>query len=149
MNAYFASVEQQVTPSLRGKPVAVVPMLTDNTCCIAASYEAKAYGIKTGTRVGDAKKICPTLLNTVATLWGHVPTGKPIWVGVTLPPIIPIDQHIPSLFENPKQKKLSLVMDQINDKYGHNTAYFGDEPGAEETTPTRIAFTLIPDAGEF
>src|ERR1700682_4651332 len=61
LNAYFASVEQQVTPALRGKPVAVVPMKTDNTCCIAASYEAKAYGIKTGTRVGDAKKMCPTL----------------------------------------------------------------------------------------
>src|SRR5882672_590742 len=61
LNAYFASVEQQVQPALRGKPVAVVPMLADNTCCIAASYEAKAFGIKTGARVGDAKKLCPGL----------------------------------------------------------------------------------------
>src|SRR5260221_14592985 len=68
LNAYFASVEQQVTPALRGKPIAVVPMKTDNTCCIAASYEAKAYGIKTGTRVGDAKKLCPGLQLVVA---GH------------------------------------------------------------------------------
>jgi DNA polymerase-4 len=392
LNAYFASVEQQVTPALRGKPVAVVPMLTDNTCCIAASYEAKAYGIKTGTRVGDAKKICPTLhlveavpqlyvryhkaivetveslipiaavmsidemvcqltgsqqevsnavalahqikrailervgeclrcsigigpnrylskvagdmqkpdgltiirlgdlpqalyglelsdfpgigprmearlhqkriftvvqlcalsrdqmrevwggivgerfhawlhgeqvegpethrssvghshvlppefrtmngayqivrkltgklgvrlrqmgywakgmtlavqflggrdwndktklmetqdtptlLKTVAALWAHVPAGKPLWVGVTLSPIIPIDQHIPSLFENPKQEKLSLVMDRINEKFGRNTAYFGEEMGAEENAPTRISFTRIPDNGEF
>src|ERR1700682_600605 len=61
LNAYFASVEQQVTPALRGQPVAVVPVMTDSTCCIAASYEAKAYGIKTGTRVGDARKLCPGL----------------------------------------------------------------------------------------
>lgn len=61
LNSYFASVEQQETPSLRGKPVIVVPTKTDFTCAIAASYEAKAYGIKTGTIVKDAKKMCPGL----------------------------------------------------------------------------------------
>jgi DNA polymerase-4 len=61
LNSYFASVEQQDNPNLRGKPVAVVPMMSDYTCCIAASYEAKAYGVKTGTPVGEAKKMCPGL----------------------------------------------------------------------------------------
>jgi DNA polymerase-4 len=61
MNSFFASVEQQVQPTLRGKPVAVVPVMTNRTCCIAASYEARAYGIRTGTNVGDAKKACPQL----------------------------------------------------------------------------------------
>jgi DNA polymerase IV len=61
MNSYFASVEQEVRPELRGRPVAVVPMMADSTCCIAASYEAKAHGIKTGTLVGEAKKMCPGL----------------------------------------------------------------------------------------
>ncbi|MGH2569231.1 MAG: DNA polymerase Y family protein, partial [Bacteroidota bacterium] len=60
-NAYFASVEQQERPELRGKPVVVAPMMTDSTCAIAASYEAKRYGIKTGTGIGEAKAICPTL----------------------------------------------------------------------------------------
>jgi DNA polymerase-4 len=41
MNSYFAGVEQQERPELRGRPVGVVPMLADSTCCIAASYEAK------------------------------------------------------------------------------------------------------------
>ena len=59
LNSYFASVEQEVRPELRGKPVGVVPMMADTTCCIAASYEAKAFGVKTGTIVGDAKKMCP------------------------------------------------------------------------------------------
>lgn len=61
LNSYFASVEQQENPDLRGQPVAVVPTLSDATCAIAASYEAKAYGIKTGTKIYEAKKKCPHL----------------------------------------------------------------------------------------
>ncbi|MDE3056547.1 MAG: DNA polymerase [Bacteroidota bacterium] len=60
-NAYFASVEQQTRRELRGKPVAVVPVMTDTTCCIAASYEAKRFGIRTGTLVREAKHLCPEL----------------------------------------------------------------------------------------
>jgi DNA polymerase-4 len=61
MNSYFASVEQQLRPELRGKPTAVVPVIADSTCCIAASYEAKRYGIRTGTRVATAKRLCRDL----------------------------------------------------------------------------------------
>jgi DNA polymerase-4 len=65
-NSYFASVEQQLDPSLRGKPVAVVPVETDSTCAIAASYEAKAFGIRTGTPIYEAKKMCPGLICVLA-----------------------------------------------------------------------------------
>jgi DNA polymerase-4 len=58
LNSYFASVEQELRPELRGRPVAVVPLLADTTACIAASYEAKAFGVRTGTKVGDAEKLC-------------------------------------------------------------------------------------------
>ncbi len=61
LNSYFASVEQQENPALIGKPVAVIPMMTDSTCAIAASYEAKAFGVKTGTKIYDAKRMCPDL----------------------------------------------------------------------------------------
>ena len=66
LNSYFASVEQQLHPELRGRPVAVVPAETDATCAIAASYEAKAYGIKTGTMIYDARRMCPELVCVVA-----------------------------------------------------------------------------------
>lgn len=61
-NSYFASVEQQERPELRGRPVAVVPLLSDHTSCIAASYEAKAFGVKTGTNVGEARVLCPGIV---------------------------------------------------------------------------------------
>ena len=57
-NSYFASVEQLLRPELRGKPIAVVPVMAETTCCIAASYEAKKFGIKTGTQVSDARMMC-------------------------------------------------------------------------------------------
>lgn len=39
--------------------MAVVPMLAETTCAIAASYEAKAFGVKTGTLVAEARRLCP------------------------------------------------------------------------------------------
>lgn len=65
-NSYFASVEQQLRPELRGRPVAVIPVETDSTCAIAASYEAKAFGIRTGTAIWEAKKLCPDLVCVLA-----------------------------------------------------------------------------------
>lgn len=62
MNSYFASVEQQANPLLRNRPVAVVPCDTDTTSCIAASKEAKLFGVRTGTNVGQAKRMCPGLV---------------------------------------------------------------------------------------
>ncbi|MFN4282541.1 MAG: hypothetical protein ACK4NA_07870 [Alphaproteobacteria bacterium] len=62
LNSYFASVEQQLDPALRGRPVAVAPVMSDSTCAIAASYEAKAFGIKTGTPIWEAREKCPDLI---------------------------------------------------------------------------------------
>jgi len=65
-NSYFASVEQQVEPRLCGRPLGVVPMLADTTVCIAASVEAKTFGVKTGTKVAEARKLCPHIEFVVA-----------------------------------------------------------------------------------
>ena len=62
LNSYFASVEQQLQPELRGRPIAVAAVHTDSTAAIAASYEAKAFGIKTGTPIWQAKAMCRDLV---------------------------------------------------------------------------------------
>ncbi len=59
MNSFFASVEQQENPALQGCPVIVAPVMTSTTSAIAASYEARPYGIKTGISVREARKLCP------------------------------------------------------------------------------------------
>lgn len=61
-NSYFASVEQQDEPRLRGRPVGVVPVLAPTTCCIAASIEAKRHGVRTGTAVWEALEKCPDIM---------------------------------------------------------------------------------------
>jgi DNA polymerase-4 len=68
-NSYFTSVEQQLRPELRGKSVGVLPVLAETTCCIAASVEAKRFGVKTGTSVRDARKLCRDIILAEARLF--------------------------------------------------------------------------------
>jgi len=65
MNAFFASIEQMDRPEWRGRPVAITNGLT-GTCIITCSYEARAYGIKTGMRLKEARKLCPHLIQSPA-----------------------------------------------------------------------------------
>lgn len=62
-NSFFATVEQQANPRLRGKPIGVTggDRLT-RTVVGAASIEAKARGVYTGMKIPDALKICPDLI---------------------------------------------------------------------------------------
>jgi len=62
LNSCFATVEQQSRPRLRHRPVAVVNRRTETTSIVTASYEAKAYGIKVGMKVREARKLCPELV---------------------------------------------------------------------------------------
>jgi len=90
LNSYFASVEQQLQPQLRGKPVIVAPVDADTTVAIAASVEAKRFGITTGTPVWEAKRKCRDILITparhekyvefhdaiLAEIWRHIPVTQ-------------------------------------------------------------------------
>ena len=62
LNSAFATIEQQSRPLLRGKPVAILNRRCENTSIVAASYEAKACGIKVGTKLRDARLLCPGLV---------------------------------------------------------------------------------------
>jgi len=62
MNSYFASVEQQANPFLRGRAVGVCAYLSPGGCIIASSMEAKKKGIKTGCIVREAKKLDPSIV---------------------------------------------------------------------------------------
>ncbi|MBR3176723.1 DNA polymerase IV [Candidatus Saccharibacteria bacterium] len=62
LNSCFATIEQQARPMLRGRPVAITNRLVPNSCIIAASYEAKALGVKVGMRSREASAICPDLI---------------------------------------------------------------------------------------
>ncbi len=64
MDAFFASVEQQDNPRLRGKPIAVTGA-GERTVITTSSYEARAYGVKTGMTVYEAKKLCPHIILVV------------------------------------------------------------------------------------
>src|ERR1700726_782233 len=57
LDAFYASVEQLLNTSLRGKPIAV-----GGGVVLAASYEAKAFGVQSGMSGRDARQLCPQLI---------------------------------------------------------------------------------------
>ena len=65
-DSFFARAEQHCRPKLRGRPVGVIPMRTQHTVLIAASPEAKRFGVKTGTPVGEALERCPDITFVIA-----------------------------------------------------------------------------------
>ncbi|KAF0221116.1 MAG: DNA polymerase [Geobacteraceae bacterium] len=64
MNAFFASVEQQNKPELRGKPIAVIGS-AKRTVITTSSYEARAFGVKTGMTTWEARQKCPHIIFVV------------------------------------------------------------------------------------
>jgi DNA polymerase-4 len=61
MNCFFAQIEQQDNPFWRNRPVAVTNGIQGSTI-ITSSYEARAYGVKTGMRLKEARQLCPDLI---------------------------------------------------------------------------------------
>ena len=62
LNSAFATIEQQAHSSLRHRPVGITNRISPECCIITASYEAKARGVKTGTRRSEAIRLCPDLI---------------------------------------------------------------------------------------
>ena len=61
LNSFFATAEQQANPYFRNKPIGIIKAI-GRSCVIAASIEAKKYGVKTGSDVFEVKKLCPSII---------------------------------------------------------------------------------------
>ncbi len=74
LDAFYASVEQRDDPALRGRPVIVGPGVV-----LAASYEAKAYGVRTAMGVSQARRLCPDAVVVHARISAYSEASKAVF----------------------------------------------------------------------
>lgn len=86
-DAFFANVERQLEPAIRDRPVGVTALDSDYSAFITRCYNAKAWGIKRGMRVRDAREICPNLVVRVAR--------PDVYVDIHNRILDEIDRHVP------------------------------------------------------
>ncbi len=123
LNSCFATVEQQARPMLRGRPLGVTNRLTKNACVVAASYEAKAQGVKVGMSFSEAKLLAPDLImvETDPPKY-HYAYKKLIKIMKSYSPAISmksIDEGIIDFHgthENINQRPLSVIGHEIKDR---------------------------------
>src|SRR5437763_10646838 len=74
LDAFFASVEQRDEPRLRGKPVVVGMGVV-----LAASYEAKAFGVRTAMGQRRARQLCPQAIVVPARFQAYTEASKAVF----------------------------------------------------------------------
>ena len=74
VDSFYASVEQRDDPRLRGRPVIVGPGIV-----LAASYEAKAYGVYTPMAVARARRLCPDAVIVTARMSAYSEASKALF----------------------------------------------------------------------
>ncbi len=74
LDSFFASVEQRDDPKLRGRPVIV-----GGGVVLAASYEAKAFGVKTAMGGGRARQLCPQAVVVPARFEAYSAASKAVF----------------------------------------------------------------------
>ena len=74
LDSFYASVEQRDEPRLRGRPVIVGPGVV-----LAASYEAKAHGVRSGMGGRQARALCPQAIFVPARFDAYVEASKAVF----------------------------------------------------------------------
>jgi DNA polymerase IV len=74
VDSFFASVEQRDDPRLRGRPVIV-----GGGVVLAASYEAKAWGIRTAMGGAQARRLCPQAVVVEPRMWAYTEASKALY----------------------------------------------------------------------
>ena len=74
LDSFYASVEQRDDPSLRGKPITV-----GGGVVLAASYEAKRFGVRAAMPGGEARRLCPNLIDVPARFDAYVEASKAVY----------------------------------------------------------------------
>jgi DNA polymerase-4 len=114
LNSFFASCEQQHDPALRGRPVGVVPMITDTTSLLAASVQAKKFGCRTGTRVWEAKRLCPDIVliasNTDRYLEMHRKVKEAVDTVLPIEKVWSIDEMHCTLLGAQRQREVAVEL---------------------------------------
>ncbi|MFH1819287.1 MAG: DNA polymerase [Pseudomonadota bacterium] len=128
LNSFFASVEQQLRPELRGRPIGVLPVMADTTCCIAASIDAKRFGIRTGTPVWQARKLCRDIVfvqarpsiyvdihhRIIAAVESCTPVGEVLSIDEMACELMGSDREEANAIKRGKQIK-QAIYDQVGD----------------------------------
>jgi len=73
VDAFFAAVEQRDDPRLRGRPVIVGAWVV-----LAASYEAKAHGVRTAMSVARARRLCPRAIVVEPRMSAYAEASKAV-----------------------------------------------------------------------
>ncbi|HET9773091.1 MAG TPA: DNA polymerase IV, partial [Acidimicrobiia bacterium] len=74
LDAFYASVEQRDDPRLRGRPV-----LVGGGVVLAASYEAKAYGVRTAMGAAQARRLCPGAVVVAPRFSAYVEASRAVF----------------------------------------------------------------------
>jgi DNA polymerase IV len=114
-DSFFASAEQLLQPDLRDRPVGIVPLESAATSLIAVSREAKAFGIRTGTKVREARALCPGIVLVAARHDVYVRLHRRIIdiidSVVPVKAIRSIDEVVAALLDNEQSRATDLARD--------------------------------------
>jgi DNA polymerase-4 len=112
-DSFFASAEQHLRPELRGRPVGVIPIRSPDTSVIAASRQAKAFGVRTGTRLREARELCPDIVVVVARHDEYVRLHhrilETVAMAVPVAAVRSIDEVYCRLLDNEQERALDIA----------------------------------------